>query len=63
MVEDALPTLRLHDWELHARSPSALDASFLIAGITEHPDSPWMGQMGRTMTSEGWGTAKSAIGN
>jgi hypothetical protein len=26
-----------------------------IAGITEHPDSAWMGQMGRNVTSEGWG--------
>jgi hypothetical protein len=35
-VKDALPTQRLHDWELHARSASAL-------------------QMGRNVTSEGWG--------
>lgn len=26
-----------------------------IAGITEHPDSAWMEQMGRNVTSEGWG--------
>jgi hypothetical protein len=26
-----------------------------MAGITEHPDSAWMGQMGRNVTSEGWG--------
>ena len=26
-----------------------------IAGITEHPDSAWMEQMGRNVTSEAWG--------
>lgn len=26
-----------------------------IAGITEHPDSAWMEQMGRNVTLEGWG--------
>jgi putative transposase len=26
-----------------------------VAGITEHPDSAWMEQMGRNVTSEGWG--------
>jgi putative transposase len=25
-----------------------------IAGITEHPDSAWMEQMGRNVTLEGW---------
>ena len=26
-----------------------------LAGITRHPDEPWMQQMARTATGEGWG--------
>jgi putative transposase len=29
-----------------------------IAGITVHPDEPWMKQIGRNVTMEGWGALR-----